>query len=69
MVNERNRQFQQEEHVAVVVSDLTYVSVDGKWPYVGLVVDLFHREIIGLVQVNTKMHSLYIMRLPRFKGI
>ena len=48
MANELlNRQFQQEEHLAVVVSDLTYVRVNGKWQYVCLVVDLFHREIIG----------------------
>ncbi|WEH07982.1 IS3 family transposase [Alicyclobacillus fastidiosus] len=45
--NELNRQFQQEEHLAVVVSDLTYVRVEGKWQYVCLLVDLFNREIIG----------------------
>ena len=47
VANKLNRQFQQEEHLAVVVSDLTYVSVEGKWQYVCLLVDLFHREIIG----------------------
>lgn len=30
-----------------MVSDLTYVRVDGKWNYVCLFVDLFNREIIG----------------------
>ena len=47
VANKLNRQFQQEEHLAVVVSDLTYVRVEGKWQYVCLLVDLFNREIIG----------------------
>ncbi len=33
--------------MTVVVSDLTYVRVDGKWQYVCVFVDLFNREIIG----------------------
>lgn len=45
--NELHRQFKQEEQLAVVVSDLTYVRVDKKWHYVCLFVDLFNREIIG----------------------
>lgn len=69
VANELNRQFQQEEHLAVVVSDLTYVRVEGKWQYVCLLVDLFNREIIGQVQVRTKMHSLYIKRSHRSRGI
>ena len=31
----------------VVVSDLTYVRVNGKWNYVCILIDLFNREIIG----------------------
>ena len=41
------RNFNGQEELAVVVSDLTYVRVDGKWNYVCLFVDLFNREIIG----------------------
>lgn len=45
--NELNRAFDNQEELAVVVSDLTYVRVNGKWNYVCLFVDLFNREIIG----------------------
>ena len=45
--NELQRQFKQEEQLAVIVSDLTYVRVGKKWHYVCLFVDLFNREIIG----------------------
>nr|WP_225217891.1 IS3 family transposase [Sporosarcina gallistercoris] len=41
------RNFNGQEELAVVVSDLTYVRVNGKWNYVCLFVDLFNREIIG----------------------
>lgn len=45
--NKLQRQFKQDEHLAVIVSDLTYVLVGKKWHYVCLFVDLFNREIIG----------------------
>lgn len=45
--NELQREVDQEEAYAVVVSDLTYVRVAGKWHYVCLFVDLFNREMIG----------------------
>ncbi len=45
--NKLDRQFNQKEELAVVVSDLTYVRVNKKWRYVCLLVDLFNREIIG----------------------
>ncbi len=47
VANELDRQFDQGEQLAVVVSDLTYVRVEQKWQYVCLLVDLFNREIIG----------------------
>ena len=47
MKNELQRQFKQDEQLAVIVSDLTYVRVGKKWHYVCLFVDLFNREIIG----------------------
>ncbi|MGO4183259.1 IS3 family transposase, partial [Paenibacillus sp. TAF43_2] len=45
--NVLKRKFDQDEPYAVVVSDLTYVRVAGKWHYVCLFVDLFNCEIIG----------------------
>ena len=45
--NELNREFDGQEELAVVVSDLTYIRVNGKWNYVCVFVDLFNREIIG----------------------
>ncbi|MCF8010042.1 MAG: IS3 family transposase [Clostridiales bacterium] len=45
--NELNREFQQDEELEVVVSDLTYVRVNQNWHYICVIVDLFNREIIG----------------------
>ncbi|AWW28427.1 IS3 family transposase [Acetobacterium sp. KB-1] len=45
--NEVNRQFDDREQLEVVVSDLTYVRVAGKWNYVCILLDLYNREIIG----------------------
>ena len=42
-----NREFDKEESLDVVVSDLTYVNVKGKWNYICLIIDLFNREFIG----------------------
>ena len=43
-----NRQFNQEKPLEALVTDLTYVRVGNRWAYVGLIIDLFNREIIGL---------------------
>lgn len=45
--NELNREFNQEEEMKVIVSDLTYVRVNQKWQYMCVFVDLFNREIVG----------------------
>ena len=45
--NKVNREFDNRDSLEVVVSDLTYVRVDGKWNYVCLILDLYNREIIG----------------------
>lgn len=42
-----NREFQDREDLEIVVSDLTYVNVKGKWHYICLLINLFNREIIG----------------------
>lgn len=45
--NVLNREFDQDEELKVVVSDLTYVRVGQKWHYICILVDLYNREIIG----------------------
>lgn len=47
LANVLNRDFNERERLEVVVSDLTYVRVKGKWHYVCLILDLHNREIIG----------------------
>lgn len=42
-----NREFNNREQLDVVVSDLTYVNVAGKWNYIYLLIDLHNRSIIG----------------------
>lgn len=42
-----NRDFNNRLKNEVIVSDLTYVQVNGKWNYICLLIDLFNREIIG----------------------
>lgn len=56
--NVLKRNFNQQEALAVIVSDLTYVRVNGKWHYVCLFVDLFNREIIGYSAGKHKTASL-----------
>jgi transposase InsO family protein len=47
VANILDRSFDQKKNLEVVVSDLTYVRVNGKWNYVCLMLDLFNREIVG----------------------
>ena len=42
-----HRQFNDREDLEIVVSDLTYVNVSGKWHYICLLINLFNREIVG----------------------
>lgn len=42
-----NREFDNRDDLEVVVSDLTYVNVKGKWHYICLLINLFNREIVG----------------------
>ena len=52
--NELNRDFNQEKRMKVVVSDLTYVNVSGKWNYICLMLDLYNREIVGYAAGKNK---------------
>ena len=47
VANVVNREFDGREDLEIVVSDLTYVNVAGKWNYICLLINLFNREIIG----------------------
>ena len=42
-----NREFDDKAYRQVVVSDLTYVKVGGRWNYICVLLDLYNREIIG----------------------
>ncbi|WP_087941734.1 IS3 family transposase [Bacillus kwashiorkori] len=45
--NVLNREFNQDQELKVIVSDLTYVRVKQNWYYICVLVDLYNREIIG----------------------
>lgn len=66
--NELNREFDQEEQLAVIVSDLTYVRVEKKWHYICLFVDLFNREIIGFSAGPNKDAKLVYQALSTIKA-
>lgn len=42
----------------VVVSNLTYVNVSGKWNYICLMLDLYNREIVGYATSKNKNGKL-----------
>lgn len=58
IANVVNREFDKEEALDVVVSDLTYVNVKSKWNYVCLIIDLFNREFIGYAAGKKKNAKL-----------
>jgi transposase InsO family protein len=66
--NELNRKFNQEEQLAVVVSDLTYVKVEKKWHYICLFVDLYNREIIGSSAGPNKDANLVYQAISTIKA-
>lgn len=45
--NVLHREFQVDEEMSVLVSDLTYVRVGKYWNYVCFLIDLYNREIVG----------------------
>src|SRR5690625_6222941 len=56
--NVLDREFNQNQALKVVVSDLTYVRVAHKWHYICVLVDLYNREIIGYSAGPHKTASL-----------
>lgn len=67
IANELNREFKQEQQLAVVVTDLTYVRVAGKWNYICLLIDLYNREIIGHSVGANKDANLVYKALSQIK--
>lgn len=59
-----NREFSGRPPLDVVVSDLTYVKVAGKWNYICLLLDLYNRKIIGSAVGKTK--SVQIVKTAFF---
>ncbi|SHK40260.1 Transposase InsO and inactivated derivatives [Anaerobranca californiensis DSM 14826] len=53
-----NREFDREKEMEVVVSDLTYVNVNGKWHYICILLDLYNREIVGYAAGKNKDANL-----------
>lgn len=47
MDNIVNRKLGNKESVDVVVSDLTYINITGKWNYICVLINLHNRETIG----------------------
>ena len=65
--NELDRQFDNHDPYAVVISDLTYVRVKNKWNYICLLVDLFNREIIGYSVGKHKDAKLVAVAFSKLK--
>lgn len=45
--NKLDRKFNNKKPLEVLISDLTYVDINGKWHYICLLIDLYNREIVG----------------------
>ncbi len=58
-----DRNFNTEDRLDVVVSDLTYVNVNGKWNYICILLDLYNREIIGYAAGKNKAIDELLSRL------
>lgn len=51
----------------VIVSDLTYVKVVGKWHYICVFIDLFNREIVGYSASSRKNAALVSSAISTIK--
>lgn len=65
MKNTLNRKFNNQAELTGVVSDLTYVRMNGNWNYVYLFVDLFNREISGPSTEANKKAELELSSITR----
>lgn len=66
--NKLKREFNRTEQLDVVVSDLTYVNVAGKWNYICLILDLFNREIVGYAAGKNKNAELVYKAFSKIKA-
>ena len=55
-----DRNFNREDTLDVIVSDLTYVRVGSKWNYICTIIDLYNREIIGFSVGKNKSFDLVL---------
>ena len=62
------RKFNDQDHLQVVVSDLTYVRVGNAWNYICVLIDLFNREIIGYSAGRNKDAALVAKAFSTVKG-
>ena len=67
--NKLKRNFNQEERMKVIVSDLTYVNVAGKWNYICLMLDLYNREIVGYAAGKHKDADLVRKAITTIKSL
>ena len=63
-----NREFNRDKALDVVVSDLSYVNVNGKWNYICILIDLYNREIIGHSAGKTKGADLVSKAFSRVQS-
>ena len=60
-----NREFTRKKVLEVVVSDLTYVNVAGKWNYICVLIDLYNREILGYAAGKNKDAGIVYKAISR----
>lgn len=60
ITNVLNREFNRDDSLDVLVSDITYVRVGTKWNYICTILDLYNREIIGYSCGEDKSANLVI---------
>ena len=58
IANVVNRQFDERKKYEIVVSDLTYIKIAGKWHYLCLLLDLCGRKILGSAVGNRRNAKL-----------
>ena len=62
-----DRHFSDWSEKEVVVSDLTYVKVNGKWCYICVLIDLFNREIVSWSVGENKTADLVLLAFAMAK--
>lgn len=63
-----DRNFDYNEPMKAIVTDLTYVNIADKWFYICFIIDLFNREIIGYSSGPNKTVDLVHQALATIEG-